>query len=115
MFKVFKSLKTPLVRPVTHQPIGFNLWVTASESVFEKLVVINVIFCTCSVSGIAMAIWAEFLVAGSGRQRAELTLLPPATASVTTALRPADRNTTAGGHLTHGVQNFSETKAFPVI
>lgn len=114
MFKVFKSLKTPLVSPVTHQLIQFKLWVTASASVFEKLV-ISVIFCTCSVSGIAMAIWTEFLVAGSGRQRAELTLLPPATASVTTTLRPADRNTTAGGHLTHGVQNFSETEAFPVI
>lgn len=77
----------------------------------------SVIFsvCTCSISGVAVAIWTEFPVAGSGRRWAELTRVPPPTASITAALRPADRNTTAGPHLTHAVHNLRETKAFPVI
>lgn len=59
--------------------------------------------------------WAHFLVAGSARQWAQLTLVAPASASIAAALRFGDQVTVGGGHLAHGLQNLDETEPLTII
>lgn len=70
---------------------------------------------TSAICGIAMAMWAQLFVLGSARQGAELTLVAPAAAPVTAALRLGGGGPAARRHLAHGLQHLRETEALPVV
>lgn len=68
-----------------------------------------------SISGVPGPQRAHLPVVCVSGQRAELTVGPPAAAPQTAALRLADAHTTAGAHLTHGLEDLREAEALPVI
>lgn len=70
---------------------------------------------TCAICGIAEPMRTQFSVLDSAWQRTELALVPPATTAVAAALGFGAGYSAARGHLTHGLQYFSETEALSII
>lgn len=57
----------------------------------------------------------HFLVLGSSREGAELTLGAPAAPAVAAALRFGDQVAVGGGHLAHGLQYFGEAESLASV
>lgn len=70
---------------------------------------------TSSISGIAWAMRTYLLVLGGSREWAELTLMTPASPPIAAAFWLCDKVTTAGCHLTHGLQHLCKAEALSIV
>lgn len=70
---------------------------------------------TCSTGCVSSAMRAKLLEGHSAWEGTDLTVLPPASATVTAALWLGDSVPVARSDLAHALQDFSEAVALPVV
>lgn len=68
-----------------------------------------------SISGVSWAVRTYLFVLGGSWKWAQLTLVAPASATVTAALRLCDEVAATGGHLTHCLQYLGEAQTLAVV
>lgn len=70
---------------------------------------------TCSTGCVSSAMRAKLLEGHGAREGTDLTVLPPASATVTAAFGLGDGVPVARSNLAHALQDFSEAVALPVV
>lgn len=79
------------------------------------MIILSVCSPTSAICGVSRSKWAHLLVLNGARQRAELTLRPPAPAHVAAALRLGHTVPVGGRLLAHGLQDFGVAVALSVV
>lgn len=70
---------------------------------------------TSPISGVSRAMRTNLFVLRCPRKRAQLTLVAPASPTITAAFWLCDEIAATGGHLTHCLQDFREAQTLPVV